>query len=98
MSSLESMQPTLHLVHTLSGDLVQLAALNGQRRKGGASRRWWDKLMMSFLIWFCIFPGVLLITVVAAPQAEKLVAAAHDQTLAELKMDQAREAEDPKSG
>lgn len=88
--------------------------------------RWWDKLMMSFLIWVCVFPGVLLITylfrwvgldldlwleillstaltvplitVVAAPQVEKLVAVAHDQTLAELKMDQAREAEDPKSG
>jgi hypothetical protein len=28
MSSLKSMQPTLHLVHTLSGGLVQLAALN----------------------------------------------------------------------
>ena len=83
--------------------------------------RWWDKLMMSFLIWVCVFPGVLLITylfrwigldldlwleillstaltvplitVVAAPQVEKLVAAVHDQTLAQLKRDQAREGE-----
>lgn len=84
--------------------------------------RWWDKLMMSFLIWICVFPGVLLITylfrwigleldlwveilvstaltvplisVVAAPQVEKLIAAAHHKTLAELKMDQAQEAEE----
>lgn len=88
--------------------------------------RWWDKVMMSFLIWVCVFPGVLLITylfrwigleldlwleillstaltvplitVVAAPQVEKLVAAAHDQTLAQLKMAQAKEAEQKESG
>jgi antibiotic biosynthesis monooxygenase (ABM) superfamily enzyme len=87
--------------------------------------RWWDKVMMSFLIWVCVFPGVLLITylfrwigleldlwleillstaltvplitVVAAPQVEKLIAAAHDQTLAELKMAQAKEEEDRES-
>jgi len=84
--------------------------------------RWRDKLMMSFLIWVCVFPGVLLITylfrwagldldlwleilvstaltvplitVVAAPQVEKLIAAARNETLAELKMDQAQEAQD----
>lgn len=84
--------------------------------------RWWDKFLMSFLIWVCVFPGVLiltylfrwvgldlalwleillstaltvpLITVVAAPQVERIIAAAHDQTLAELKMDQVREAEE----
>jgi antibiotic biosynthesis monooxygenase (ABM) superfamily enzyme len=88
--------------------------------------RWWDKLMMSFLIWVCVFPGVLLptylfpwvgldlelwleillstalavplITVVSAPQVERLVAAAHDKTLAELKMDQVREAAELESG
>jgi antibiotic biosynthesis monooxygenase (ABM) superfamily enzyme len=94
--------------------------------EGEDPMRWWDKLMMSFLIWVCVFPGVLLITylfrwmgleldlwveillstaltvplitVVAAPQVEKLIAAAHDKTLAELKMDQAREAEQKGSG
>lgn len=83
---------------------------------------WWDKLMMSCLIWLCVFPGVLaitylfrwteleldlwleilvstaltvpLITVVAAPRVEKLIAAAHHKTLAELKRDQAEEAEE----
>ncbi len=39
MSSLESLQPTLHLVHTLSGDLVQLAALNDRPRATPAFQR-----------------------------------------------------------
>lgn len=84
---------------------------------------WRDKALLSFLIWLCVFPGVLLITsmlqwsgiemalwlellvstaltvplisVVAAPQVEKLIAAARHESLAELKMDQARAAPGP---
>jgi antibiotic biosynthesis monooxygenase (ABM) superfamily enzyme len=84
---------------------------------------WWDRLIMSLLIWVCVFPGVLLvsygfrwlgielamwleilvstaltvplISLVAAPQVERLIAAMRHETLAELKLDQAREAPGP---
>jgi antibiotic biosynthesis monooxygenase (ABM) superfamily enzyme len=84
---------------------------------------WRDKALLSFLIWVCVYPGVLLVTygfqwlgvemamwleilistaltvplisVVAAPQVEKLIAAAKDESLAEFKLDQAREAPGP---
>jgi antibiotic biosynthesis monooxygenase (ABM) superfamily enzyme len=84
---------------------------------------WRDKALLSFLIWVCVYPGVLLVTygfqwlgvemamwleilistaltvplisVVAAPQVEKLIAAAKHESLAELKIDQAREAPGP---
>jgi antibiotic biosynthesis monooxygenase (ABM) superfamily enzyme len=84
---------------------------------------WKDKLVLSTLIWICVYPGVLLVTfvfqwiglevdlwlelllstaitvplisVVAAPQVEKVVAYLRDETPAELKVDQAREAPGP---
>jgi antibiotic biosynthesis monooxygenase (ABM) superfamily enzyme len=84
---------------------------------------WKDKLLLSTLIWICVYPGVLLVTfafqwaglqldlwlelllstaitvplisVVAAPQMEAVLAAIRGETPAELKIDQAREAPGP---
>lgn len=29
---------------------------------GGRRMRWRDKLLLSFLVWLCVYPGVLLVT------------------------------------
>jgi antibiotic biosynthesis monooxygenase (ABM) superfamily enzyme len=82
-----------------------------------------DKLVLSTLIWVCVYPGVLLVTwifqwvglevalwlelllstaitvplisLLAAPQMEKVVAAIKGESAAELKIEQAREAPGP---
>jgi antibiotic biosynthesis monooxygenase (ABM) superfamily enzyme len=82
-----------------------------------------DKLVLSFLIWVCVYPGVLVVTwlfqvvgleldlwlelllstgitvplisLVAAPQMENVLAAMKGKTPAELKIEQAREAPGP---
>ena len=84
---------------------------------------WRDKLVLSGLIWVCVYPGVLLVTwifqwiglevalwlelllstaltvplisLLAAPQMEKVVAAMKGESAAELKLAQAREAPGP---
>ena len=84
---------------------------------------WKDKLILSALIWVCVYPGVLLVTfgfqwlglefdlwlelllstaltvplisVVAAPQVEKVVAYLKGETPAEFKIEQARAAPGP---
>jgi hypothetical protein len=82
-----------------------------------------DKMVLSALIWICVYPGVLavtwlfqvlglefdlwlelllstaitvpLISLLAAPQMERVLAAMKGESPAELKLDQAREAPGP---
>ncbi len=82
-----------------------------------------DKMVLSALIWACVYPGVLVVTwlfqffglefalwlelllstaitvplisLLAAPQMERVLAAMKGETAAELKVDQAREAPGP---
>ncbi|SFP70378.1 hypothetical protein [Tranquillimonas alkanivorans] len=82
-----------------------------------------DQFVLSFLIWLCVYPSVLLfsylfvwfgievplwleilistaltvplISVVAAPRVEAMIARAKGETPAELKMDQARDVPGP---
>jgi antibiotic biosynthesis monooxygenase (ABM) superfamily enzyme len=82
-----------------------------------------DKMVLSALIWICVYPGVLLVTwlfeilgldldlwlelllstaitvplisLLAAPQMERVLAAMKGESAAELKVEQAREAPGP---
>jgi antibiotic biosynthesis monooxygenase (ABM) superfamily enzyme len=85
--------------------------------------RWRDKILLSFLVWVFVYPGVLLVTwafdwigfspprwieigistaltvplisIVAVPLVERIVAATRDETVAEMKVTEARGAPGP---
>lgn len=85
--------------------------------------RWRDKILLSFLVWLFVYPGVMLVTwafqwigfapaqwievgistaltvplisFVAVPVVERIVAAYRDETPAEMKVAEARDAPGP---